>query len=351
MKILITGNMGYIGPVVVNRLRASYSNCTLMGYDIGYFGNCVTSAGVLPECRVDVQHFGDIREFQDAILSGVDAIVHLAGISNDPVGNSFEEVTSHINHHASVALAKKARDAGVRSFIFASSCSVYGSSDDGARVENSLLYPVTAYAKSKASTERDLEPLASEDFKVTCLRFSTACGWSDRLRLDLVLNDFVAGAVASKRISILSDGTPWRPLINVKDMACAIDWAIGRRLEQGGSFLAVNVGSDQANYQVKDLAQAVVEAIPGISMSINKDAQPDKRSYRVDFSLFRKLAPQHQPKVALINSIRELKDGLESIGFKDNEFRTSRLMRLQVLMDLQKKGLLNERLQWTSRLG
>ena len=346
MKILITGNMGYIGPSVVSQLRASYPGSTLIGFDIGYFGNCITSAEVLPECRVDQQYFADIRKFTEQVLNGVDAIVHLAGISNDPIGNRFEEVTLDINYRASVNLAKKAREAGVKSFIFASSCSMYGSAEDSPRTERSPLNPLTAYAKSKALTEKGLEPLADKTFVVTCLRFSTACGWSDRLRLDLVLNDFVAGAVASRRITILSDGTPWRPLINVKDMARAIDWAITRDISSGGEFLAVNVGSDEWNYQVKDLAEAVAKVIPNIEVSINKDAQPDKRSYRVNFDLFRKLAPEYQPRVGLIASIRELKDGLEAIGFKDGEFRNSKYMRLKILTQLQEKGLLNEKLQW-----
>jgi nucleoside-diphosphate-sugar epimerase len=151
-------------------------------------------------------------------LKDIDAIVHLAAISNDPIGNKFEEVTLDINYRASVELARRAKEAGVKSFTFASSCSMYGAAEDSARTENSPLNPLTAYARSKVLTERELEPLADGGFKVTSLRFSTACGWSERLRLDLVLNDFVAGAVASKRITILSDGTPWRPLINVKDM-------------------------------------------------------------------------------------------------------------------------------------
>jgi nucleoside-diphosphate-sugar epimerase len=301
---------------------------------------------MLPECRVDLQYFADIRQFPEKVLRDVDAIVHLAGISNDPIGNRFEEVTLDINHRASIELAKKAKRAGVKSFIFASSCSMYGAAEDSPRIERSPLNPLTAYAKSKVFTERDLEPLASERFKVTCLRFSTACGWSDRLRLDLVLNDFVAGAVASKRITILSDGTPWRPLINVKDMARAIDWAITRDALNGGDFLAVNVGSDEWNYQVKDLAQAVAKVIPDVNISINKNAQPDKRSYRVSFDLFKKLAPAHQPGVDLIASIRELKVGLETLEFKDGEFRNSKYMRLNVLTELQKKGLVNEKLQW-----
>jgi len=347
MKILITGNMGYIGPSVINQLRVSYPESSLVGFDIGYFGNCITSTDVLPECKVNLQHFGDMRQFPAEILTGMDAIVHLAGISNDPIGNKFEEVTIDINYRSSVDLAKKAKDAGVKAFVFASSCSMYGSAEDSARTEKSQLNPLTAYARSKVLTEQGLEPLAAKSFRVTCLRFSTACGWSDRLRLDLVLNDFVAGAVASKRITILSDGTPWRPLINVKDMARAIDWAISRNASSGGSFLAVNIGSDEWNYQVKDLAEAVARVVPGIEVSINKDAQPDKRSYRVNFDLFRKLAPKHQPRVSLTESIKELKSGLEAMKFKDGEFRNSRHMRLKVLTELQEKGLLDDKLRWT----
>jgi len=347
MKILVTGNMGYIGPSVVNRLRSSYPGATLVGFDIGYFGNCITSTGILPECRVDLQYFGDMRQFPKETLDGVDAIVHLAGISNDPIGNKFEEVTLDINYRSSINLAKKAKEAGVKSFIFASSCSMYGAADDRARTEESPLNPLTAYAKSKVLTEKELKPLASKHFTVTCLRFSTACGWSDRLRLDLVLNDFVACAVASKRITILSDGTPWRPLINVKDMASAIDWAIGRKANDGGEFLAVNVGSDEWNYQVKELAQAVAKVIPDVDVSINKDAQPDKRSYRVNFNLFRKLAPEHQPQADLVTSIRGLKEGLERIAFHNDNFRESNFMRLNILKELQNKGLLNEKLEWT----
>lgn len=347
MTILITGNMGYVGPLVVNQLRKSYPNSILAGLDIGYYGNCVTSRGELPECRVNIQYFVDMRQIPEDILDGVDAIVHLAAISNDPIGNRFEEVTYDINYHASIDLARKAKNAGVKSFVFASSCSMYGTAEDGTRTEKSPLDPLTAYAKSKVFTERDLEPLASKNFKVTSLRFSTACGWSDRLRLDLVLNDFAAGAVASRRITILSDGTPWRPLINVKDMARAIDWAISRDISNGGIFLAINIGSDEWNYQVKDLAQAVAFLIPGTDVSINKGAQPDKRSYRVNFELFKKLAPFHQPQIRLMDSIKELKIGLESMNFKDKEFRNSRYMRLNILTELQDKGLLNEKLQWT----
>jgi len=313
---------------------------------MGYFASCLTNTEILPECKVDVQHFADVRRVSRNLLKEVDAIVHLAAISNDPMGKTFEEVTLDVNYRASIELARKAKEMGVKTFVFTSSCSMYGAAEDSARTEKSPLNPLTAYAKSKVFTERDLEPLAGNGFKVTSLRCSTACGMSDRLRLDLVLNDFVAGAVASKRITILSDGTPWRPLINAKDMARAIEWAISREVTDGGEFIAVNVGSDEWNYQVKDLAEAVANVIPDVEVSINKDAQPDKRSYRVNFDLFKKLAPEHQPKFDLITTIKELRNGLEAMGFNDGDFRNSRLMRLKVLTHLRKEGLLTEKLEW-----
>jgi nucleoside-diphosphate-sugar epimerase len=346
MKILVTGNCGYIGPSVLRRLRQSYPQATLVGLDKGYFAHCLTNADLLPECRADVQHFADVRRFPAELLRGVDAIVHLAAISNDPMGKTFEEVTYEINHRASVEIARMAKAAGVKRFVFASSCSVYGLADDTPRSETSPLNPLTAYAKSKIRTEVDLEKLADRNFTVTCLRFATACGMSDRLRLDLVVNDFVACAVSSKNITILSDGTPWRPLIHIRDMAAAFDWAIGRDAASG-AFLAVNAGSDEWNYRVKELADAVASIVPGVSVSINRTAPQDSRSYRVDFALYRKLAPNHQPRVDLATTIRELKAGLEAMGFSDSNFRNSKYMRLMVLKELREKGLLDANLEWT----
>jgi nucleoside-diphosphate-sugar epimerase len=279
-------------------------------------------------------------------LSGVDAVVYLAALSNDPLSHVFEEATLEINYRSCIATAKKAKAAGVKSFVFASSCSAYGYAEDGARTEESPVNPLTTYAKSKVWTERDIAALADEKFKVTCLRFATACGMSDRLRLDLVLNDFVAGAVASKKITILSDGTPWRPLIHVKDMARAIDWAIGREIARGGSFLTVNAGSDHWNYQVKDLAEAVAQVIPGVEVSINKNAQPDKRSYRVSFEKFKQLAPSHTPQVDLVTAITELTDGLNSISFRDSNFRQNNFIRLNILTHLKNTRVLTDDLRW-----
>lgn len=339
--------MGYVGPAVVRRLRASHPDALLVGLDIGYYGHRLTSDGALPERKVDLQYMADIRDLPEESLTDVQAIVHLAAISNDPIGNKFEEVTLDINHRATVELARKAKARGVRTFVFASSCSIYGQADDAARTEESALNPLTAYARSKVYAERDLEPLAGPGFRVICLRFATACGWSDRLRLDLVLNDFVAGAIASGRISILSDGTPWRPLIDVADMARAIDWAVSSPPGVDASYLAVNVGRNRCNYQVRDLAEAVAQAIPGTEVLINKNAPPDQRSYRVNFDLYSRLAPAHQPAIDLGSSIKDLKSGLTSLKFRDEDFRTSLYMRLNVLTELQNQGLLNDKLQWT----
>ncbi len=349
MKILITGNMGYIGPCVADQLQRAYPDASLVGYDMGYFAHCLTGAAALPETRIDQQYFGDMRAIDAAVLKGVYAVVHLAAISNDPMGNTFEKVTQDINYESSARLARLAKEAGVKRFVFASSCSMYGFAEGGPRKEDDALNPLTAYARSKVATEKTLQELATNDFVVTSLRFATACGMSERLRLDLVLNDFVAGAVAARQITILSDGTPWRPLIHIEDMARAIEWAVGRVPSNGGAWLAVNTGSNEWNYQVKDLAHAVAKLIPDVSVSINKNAQPDKRSYQVDFSLFRRLAPKHQPKVDLVGAIQGLKEGLEGMGFADGNFRNSQFMRLKVLTHLRERGILDDQLRWSQR--
>lgn len=347
MKIIITGNMGYVGPGVVSQLRATYPDAELIGFDMGYFAKCLTNPLFLPEAKLSRQEFGDVRNFPEELLDGVDGIVYLAAISNDPMGNKYEEITLDVNYRSAVQLAERAKANGVKSFVFASSCSMYGEADDDAKVETDKLNPLTAYARSKVYAERDLQPLADENFTITSLRFATACGFSYRLRLDLVLNDFLAGAVTSNEITILSDGTPWRPLINVLDMARAIDWAIERPKENGGEFLAVNTGSNVWNYQVKELAETVAEIVPGVRVSVNPDAPPDKRSYKVNFDLYQKSAPDHQPLHDLKSSIQALYDNLNAMDFKDNNYRESQLTRLCVLSVLQENKYLNSNLEWT----
>jgi nucleoside-diphosphate-sugar epimerase len=349
MKILVVGNMGYVGPSVVRRLRLSYPDVPIIGFDMGYFGHCLTTSDMLPECRVDMQYFGDLRKFPQHLLEDVQAVVQLAAISNDPMGKQYEEVTYDVNYRSSVQLARMAKEAGVKAFVFPSSCSVYGSSDGTAKTENSKVDPLTAYAKSKVMAEQELGSLADQSLSITCLRFATACGMSDRLRLDLVLNDFVANAVVSRAIDVLSDGSPWRPLIHVMDMARAIDWAVARTSANGGQFLTVNVGSDEWNYQVKDLAGAVMNLLPEVKLSINPNAQPDKRSYRVSFQRYKELAPLHQPLMSLTDVIAELRGGLKTMEFHDKNFRESDLIRYTVLRRLQEKGLLNESLEWCGK--
>jgi UDP-glucose 4-epimerase len=345
VKILITGNMGYVGPEVAKYLRASRPDATLHGLDNAYFAHCLTGASVLPERYLDEQLYGDVRKTLPN-LRGYDAVVQLAAISNDPMGNQFEAVTLDINQNTTISIAKGAAEAGVKNFVFASSCSVYGIAQGPPRKETDPLNPVTAYAKSKIGAERELSAIDTS-MVVTSLRFATACGMSDRLRLDLVLNDFVACALSRGQISVLSDGSPWRPLIDVADMARAIDWAIDRPVENGGQYLAVNAGSDDRNYQVKDLASAVAAKIPGTEICINTSAPVDSRSYRVDFGLFRLLAPNHQPLIDLDQSIRNLVSGLKRMNFKDVEFRSSDLMRLKVLQGHIDSHRLNTDLEWT----
>jgi nucleoside-diphosphate-sugar epimerase len=349
MRILITGNMGYVGPVLTRYLRDNVRDAELIGFDTGYFAHSLTGAGLLPEALLDRQVFGDIREFPAELLDGVDAVVHLSAISNDPMGNKFEAVTSEINRDATARIARLAAERNVRSFVFASSCSMYGYAESGARKESDPTNPLTAYARSKIGSERAFAEIDRKSMLVTSLRFATACGMSDRLRLDLVLNDFVACAITSGEITVLSDGTPWRPLIDVEDMARAILWAMLRKRENGGAFLAVNAGRDESNYQVRDLAEAVARQVPGTTVSINTNAPPDKRSYRVDFSLFRSLAPDSIPQVSLDQSITRLREGLGGMGFVDKDFRASPYMRLKTLERQMAAGRLGTDLRWRFR--
>jgi UDP-glucose 4-epimerase len=345
MKFLITGNMGYVGPAVVHHLRNRFPESVIHGHDAGIFAHCLTARAGLPERRLDRQTFGDVRLLQPEQVAGYDAVILLAAVSNDPMGERFGDVTHAINADAAVRIAQMASDAGVRNVVFASSCSVYGVADGGPRREGDPLNPQTAYAKSKIAAEQALSRIGGDTI-VTSLRFATACGMSDRLRLDLVLNDFVASALTRRQITVRSDGTPWRPLIDVADMARAIEWAATRNADDGGRVLVVNAGIDSANHQVRDLAKAVAKVVPGCELSIATDAAVDSRSYRVDFGLFARLAPRHLPQMTLADSIGELVTGLRDIGFADGDFLESPLVRLQVLKSLIAEGHLSEDLTW-----
>lgn len=348
MRILITGNMGYIGPVLAKHLRNRIPNAYLVGVDRGWFASCLSDPSVLPEITLDEQWFKDARDLTAEDLKGFDAVVALAAISNDAMGKRFELVTDEINCKAVLSTAEAAAAAGVKNFVFASSCSVYGAAADGtARSETSSIAPQTAYAHSKIDTEVGLAKIKT-DMTITSFRFATACGASPRLRLDLVLNDFVAGAVTSKKVDVLSDGTPWRPLIHVRDMSRAIEWGITRKQDNGGQNLVVNAGSDRWNVQVRDLANAVGAAIPGSTVTIATDAPADKRSYRVDFSLFESLAPDHQPLETLDGTIAELRDNFIKSGFDDANFRQSNFIRLKILNGLCDEGTLQPDLRFAA---
>ena len=349
MKIMVTGNLGYVGPSVIQQLRSTYPCATLVGMDLGIFAHCLTGTKVLPERIIDMQLYKDVRDVTKLDFDGFSAVVHLAAISNDPMGNAFERITDEINCQSSLKIAELAKSAGVRNYVFASSCSVYGAASGRAKTEDDELNPLTAYAKSKIDTELGLKKLASDDFVVTCLRFATACGFSDRTRLDLVVNDFVAGAITSGVINVLSDGTPWRPLIHIADMARAIDWAVNRKSDNGGALLILNTGSDQWNYQVKELAQAVATEIPGTKVKVNINAVPDNRSYKVDFSKFRQMAPNHQPQISLSQTVKELRDGLIAMGFVDSDFHNSDFIRLNVLKNHISSNVLTQDLNWITK--
>jgi nucleoside-diphosphate-sugar epimerase len=347
MKIIIVGNLGYIGPCVTHHFRSRFPKAELIGYDIGYYAQSLSSADYLPEIELDRQIFGDVRKFPEALLEGVDGVVNLAAISNDPMGNQYEAVTMAVNYRAAVDLAALCKRNKVGNYVFASSCSIYGAASEFPKKEDDTLNPLTAYARSKVAAELELNPLADEDFNVTCLRFATACGFSNRLRLDLVLNDFTAGAWVNQVIEILSDGTPWRPMINTKDMARAIEWAIQRTASTGTPFLAINTGSNEWNNQILPLAEAVATEVPGTRVNLNLEAMPDKRSYQVNFDLFKELAPDYQPEWDLERTIRELTAGLKALNFNDVNFRQSSYVRLHALTRLREQGLINERLEWT----
>lgn len=346
MRVLITGNMGYVGTEVVKYLRAKKLASYIVGLDTGFFADCLTNIGPVSDVFVDKQLMFDVRDISYEMISGYDAIVHLAAISNDPMGKEFEAVTDEINRQAPLKLAEIAAKAGVKNFVFASSCSMYGASSGGARKESDPTNPLTAYARSKIGFEEDAKQANLENMTFTSLRFSTACGMSGRLRLDLVLNDFVATALETGTVKILSDGTPWRPLIDVEDMARAISWAIARSPASGGQWLAVNVGKSSNNYQVRHIAEVVAKIVPKTTISLNKDAQPDARSYQVDFSKFETLAPNYVPQVSLEESIEKLASSISKLKSINQFPSTNKLIRLSQLRTFRSAKFLSDDLRW-----
>jgi nucleoside-diphosphate-sugar epimerase len=343
MKILIIGHRGYIGPVVAAHFADALPGTEVHGIDANWFDG--SGAIAFPDSLFTSQRRADVRDLTPADFAGMDAVVQLAAVSNDPIGKEFEKATADINSGAVLAAAVAARKAGVARFVFASSCSMYGAGSDSLRRETDNLNPLTAYARSKVAAEVGLRDLATDDFMVTSLRFATACGASPMLRLDLVLNDFVATALRTGKIEVLSDGSPWRPLIHVDDMARAIEWATTRG---GDAGIEVNVGSQAWTWQIGQLAKDVAACLGGVAVEINTDAAPDNRSYRVDFSKFAALAPGHQPVKDFAAAVSELAELVRQIDFAGQQVRESRFIRLNILRGHVKNGHLDGDLRWTA---
>lgn len=344
MNILITGNLGYIGPVLTKFIKNNFNNSKITGYDTGFFSSNKLILG--KDKYLDKQIIGDIRNFDKMHLNKINAVIHLCAISNDPIGNKFKNITHEINYKASERLLEKVCRSSVESFTFASSCSVYGSGGKLIKNENDTLKPLTAYAKSKINFEKLIEKFSKKTSGkyFTSLRFPTACGMSPMLRLDLVLNDFICSAINEKKIVLLSDGKAWRPLIDVKDMSKAMLWGISRK---GKNNLSINTGSNKNNFMIKELAKKVQNLLPGkIQLEINEVNKSDKRSYKVDFSKFSKIASEYKSNIPIDNTIMELYNGISNQKVNLNNFRQSTFMRLIALEKLIKDKKINKNLFW-----
>lgn len=339
MKVLVTGHGGYIGAVLAPYVARAGHEVT--GLDTMFYDGCDLFE---PEQVETVR--GDIRDVRPAQLEPYDAIVHLAALSNDPLGDLDRELTLAINFQATVDLARAAREAGVGRFVFASSCSMYGAAADGAPVDESApLKPLTAYAESKVRAEEALADLADSDFATVSMRNATAYGASPRLRLDIVLNNLVGWALTTGKVRILSDGTPWRPLVHVEDIARAT-LAVLAAPAEAISGQAFNVGSDADNHQVRDLAELASDAVGGSEIEYAGSGDPDPRSYRVDFTKLNSAFPDLRLSWSAREGARELTDAYRRAGMTFEDFEGPRYTRLKRLRALADEGVLDDKLRW-----
>jgi len=339
MRILVTGHRGYIGTLMAPFLADAGHE--VVGADGDLFESC--TFGSAP--REFPSLHKDIRDITPRDLEGFEAIVHLAGLSNDPLGNLNPDLTYEINHGASVRLAELGKQAGVSRFLFASSCSTYGAAGSKILDETAEFNPVTPYGRSKVLVEQDVAKLADDDFSPTFLRNATAYGVSPRLRFDLVLNNLVAWALTTGRVFIKSDGTPWRPIVHIEDISRAF-LAVLQAPRERVHNLALNVGRDQENYQIRDLAEIVRQTVPGCEIEYAQDAGPDKRCYRVDFSRIRKILPEFKPRWDARRGAQELLDAYRSVGLKLEDFEGPRYRRIDRIQKLLASQQLDGSLRW-----
>ncbi len=345
MKILVTGNLGYIGSVLTTELSAAGHDVT--GLDIGYFQDCLL-ADASPPVRQIVK---DIRDVVHQDLRGIEAIVHLAALSNDPLGEFDPQLTDAINRDAAVKLAGLAKTSGVHRFVYASSQSMYGVSDADQELDEDMSEknPITAYARTKWEAEVTIKELADSEFTVTCMRPSTVFGASPRLRCDIVFNNLVACAFTTGRIEIKSDGTPWRPVVHVRDV-CA---AFRAGLEAPAALVnthSYNVGIPNGNFTVRQLAEAAQRAVPGSTLTFTGEHGSDSRTYRVCFRrILTELSEWYRPEWNLDRGGAELIEFFRRVGFTESDFRGEKCVRLARLKRLTDSGAVDDDLRFLSR--